>query len=867
MVRIAVLSFVLAFSALNTFSTEATAASYFDFEAGADQSCSCSLAPGFTIEVVTPGTTSFVSCPCVGKQGAPDTGFTGCSGDTTCGPTGNQDGLIAKHQSGCGFLTDDNNNVGIAGDIWITLSSPASTFSADIIDVDLHGATFEKFDITAYDATGTTSVGSAFATAPGGAADASCVSSAAGPGDGAPIPVAILAPGSIHYVRVAYTGTFSPSIAGWAIDNIRFDLDPIELNCFDTIDNDGDGRTDCADLDCDGIGICEYPESSCSDTFDNDNDGLTDCDDPDCQGVSGCPEIECDDGVDNDGNGDTDCGDANCDGVGICEFPESTCNDALDNDDDGDTDCADTDCDGVGTCENPESTCNDAIDNDDDGDTDCADPDCDGIGICEYPESTCNDSLDNDGDGDVDCQDLDCNGVGSCEIPESTCNDSIDNDGDGDTDCSDTDCQGVDGCPEIVCDDSVDNDSNGDTDCADSNCYGTCLTNSYSVDFQGPTVATGVLDSFSSVAITEGDILTTGPPPAAAMPAPGIAISGSASPIGLVPGGLGILPTLGGHVEIDALSYGRDDVEELALMFSVDEFATGIAGPSPPDVLTEGSIGSAEASADVFRFLGPVGPAAPGLVGSTAIRDGDGVPPTGLAGVGLIEPNVPTLTLPDNGDNLDAVDLNTTFLDLLGPIFFSMDGAFSDALEPGTAANSGSAAANGFLGGDVVVTPSPGSAPMLYAAATSLGLDLSGAGTDDLDALALQSDGDLIFTPGDVIASPATCGDPGVDCILFSVRRGSALIGTLDSLLGLAIGEGDILTNPVVGGSPPRIYIAAEALGLSTARSLGNPDDLNALDVPEPSRTSMLLIGAGGLLLVSKLRERRQRGRTHASRD
>jgi hypothetical protein len=60
--------------------------------------------------------------------------------------------------------------------------------------------------------------------------------------------------------------------------------------CYDGIDNDGDGKTDCADQDCDGVSGCEYgTELSCVDGIDNDGDGKMDCadkkdcrQDPDC---------------------------------------------------------------------------------------------------------------------------------------------------------------------------------------------------------------------------------------------------------------------------------------------------------------------------------------------------------------------------------------------------------------------------------------------------------------------------------------------------------------------------------------------------------------------------------------------------------
>ena len=70
---------------------------------------------------------------------------------------------------------------------------------------------------------------------------------------------------------------------------------------------------DCADQDCLGISGCEA-ESVCDDTLDNDNDGDTDCADSDCarfcvtcaEGPEETAE-SCSDGCDNDGDDwDTD---------------------------------------------------------------------------------------------------------------------------------------------------------------------------------------------------------------------------------------------------------------------------------------------------------------------------------------------------------------------------------------------------------------------------------------------------------------------------------------------------------------------------------------------------------------------------------
>jgi hypothetical protein len=341
----------------------------------------------------------------------------------------------------------------------------------------------------------------------------------------------------------------------------------------------------------------------------------------------------------------------------------------------------------------------------------------------------------------------------------------------------------------------------------------------------------GVLDSFVLTPITEGDILTTGVPGPPGpntpllgpLPAPGTEVGAIAGAPGVVPGGLGIIPGLPGFVEVDALSYGRDTGG--ALLFSVDEFATGVPGPIPPEVFSEGATGTTEASADAFTYLGPLvaTPLGP-VVGNTAVVDGDGVAPSGAPGLGLLEPNPPTLmTIPDPGDNLDALDMDTTLADLMGPIFFSLDAAFPDPLELGFPVNSGTAAGNGFSGADVLVSFA-GGAPALAIPAATLGLDLAGFDTDDLDALAFDdADGNQTYTAGDTV--------------LFSVRRGSAVIGALDSAFGIPIEEGDILTVP--GPIPPlnpAIFIAAEVLGLGTARSgtAGpfGPDDLDALDVP-----------------------------------
>ena len=131
--------------------------------------------------------------------------------------------------------------------------------------------------------------------------------------------------------------------------------------------------------------------------------------------------------------------------------------------------------------------------------------------------------------------------------------------------------------------------------------------------------------------------------------------------------------------------------------------------------------------------------------------------------------------------------------------------------------------AHGALAADVLCSNLSGSFSV-YASATTLGLDPV---YDDIDALAIWDNGDGVYSPS---STPFTWG-PGLgDMLLYSVRRTSSVVGTLDSQFGLPIQPGDVLTTPA--GGAPAIVIAAERLGLKTDRSnLFSMDDLDALDI------------------------------------
>lgn len=348
---------------------------------------------------------------------------------------------------------------------------------------------------------------------------------------------------------------------------------------------------------------------------------------------------------------------------------------------------------------------------------------------------------------------------------------------------------------------------------------------SFSITFQGPSNGIG------APPIDAASILVPTPPAPALGPLPAPTVAVPFAQLGIFP------PFTWNMPELDALSYGTamplyDNgsggwVLAPRFHFSVDPWAAGIPGsPAAPNVTSEGMLGNREASADVFINLPiPLAPLGPGVTfGNTAVLDGNGLAPSGVPGLGLIEPNPPTPGFPDPGDDLDAFSL----FNPMWPVYFSLDAGYIDPLD-GPPANLGSAPANGFSGADVVVVPAPFAVPVVWAPAAALGLRPG----DDLDALILWENGDGVFTPS---KKAFDWQFNNTDMLLFSVRRGSPIIGRRDSQFGIPIEEGDILMPPVGGAVNPGIFIAAEALGLITVRSGGSVtgfgDDLNALGLP-----------------------------------
>jgi len=381
----------------------------------------------------------------------------------------------------------------------------------------------------------------------------------------------------------------------------------------------------------------------------------------------------------------------------------------------------------------------------------------------------------------------------------------------------------------------------------------------FSIDYKGPTKAQ--FDSAQGLKITEGDVLFPGPgaPGIGNLPLPQIRVTGDDLSI---PNYGSCDPTVPGdacQAEIDCLSGGHDAlftptsfaaIEKGKVWFSTDEWAVGRTGiPSRPNLLSEAAPGVDEVSADIWADLGlstgPLGPSSPPS-GHSGVFDGNGMRSGSgrvYYGLGLSEVNPPIPGVPNLGDNLDALDIGSLVGGVFPPggLYYSLDSAFLDPLE--LVPNSGSAAASGFSGADVLYVPTVGAPPILYAPAGMLGLDSAGVpDVDDLDAMILRENGITGFQPS-VTAYDWLAGSS--DMLIFSVRRGSAVVGMLDSLFGVPIEPGDMLSTPRSlasggnGNGNPSIFIAAEVIGLATSRTdlVAYGDDLNAMDKTGPGET------------------------------
>ena len=143
--------------------------------------------------------------------------------------------------------------------------------------------------------------------------------------------------------------------SGSYVLNIRNMLGSEIGACFDRVDNDGDGLTDCADPDCTAEpGCCMGVPEVCNNLRDDDCDRLVDCADPNCTTTPFCVPPPPDAGPPPPRDG------------GVCASAElgvTACTNGRDDDCDGRADCRDPDCSPFG----PMGECCNGLDDNADG--------------------------------------------------------------------------------------------------------------------------------------------------------------------------------------------------------------------------------------------------------------------------------------------------------------------------------------------------------------------------------------------------------------------------------------------------------------------------------------------------------------------
>ena len=229
--------------------------------------------------------------------------------------------------------------------------------------------------------------------------------------------------------------------------------------CSDGLDNNVNGRIDCAEESCQRFDYCKNKVEICDNQIDDDGDGKADCNDSDCASAANCQTGEvkteiCDNQIDDDGDGKADCDDSDCASASNCQtgVKIEICDSQIDDDGDGKVDCEDEDCASAAHCQTVVKTeiCDNQMDDDGDGKADCEDEDCASAAHCQTVVKTeiCDNQMDDDADGKMDCEDEDCASAAHCQTVVKTeiCDNQIDDDNDGKADCEDSDCASAANC-------------------------------------------------------------------------------------------------------------------------------------------------------------------------------------------------------------------------------------------------------------------------------------------------------------------------------------------------------------------------------------------------------------------------------------
>jgi hypothetical protein len=313
---------------------------------------------------------------------------------------------------------------------------------------------------------------------------------------------------------------------------------------------------------------------------------------------------------------------------------------------------------------------------------------------------------------------------------------------------------------------------------------------------------------------------------------------------------------------IDAFSTNHAGLEgTIQIDFSVDRTTVGVGALGAEAALLQ-QMGDIYRSQAVFpapaAFVGTLGPGpfagvlpSAGGGGGNSLVINQGLPGPGVGGFGLLAggavlpPGVPAGTIVmGSHDNVDAFD-HVSQVPIVGPGtpgVYPLSSYFAVAPDEAASLNGGGGGPAGLISAADLfdVAPMvPGTAPVAYAPAASMGLDVvGGLNSDSIDALVLW---DLNLLGGPVNNGPGA--EPGIDFALFSLAPGSATLAQFN------LDAADVFFTDFTGAFAVYAFAADLGVGPAPGGPPFGPSNVDALEaVPEPATFVLAAIGLLGVL-------------------
>ena len=329
----------------------------------------------------------------------------------------------------------------------------------------------------------------------------------------------------------------------------------------------------------------------------------------------------------------------------------------------------------------------------------------------------------------------------------------------------------------------------------------------------------------SGVVFVDGDILTVGP-------------VGFPEPV------LDVFPPVGSYlnaVSADHERYTPAAADPIRIRFSVDRATSGLVGTAlhteflsnqqPGDIFIgeqqHPNPGMFVGLPGGLGFVGLLPPAVPGAPGFNVLEVDESqlFLTAGFGPGGFIPPAVPAPPIgPGTHDNVDAYNvLPDRELDLDGDSITDIDYFFS--VPPASAFVAGVSAADIFA----VAKGVPGTPPVPWAPAASLGLDMVGAPPNPQLELLDDVDGLVLWDFGEVDPAGGIMADPGLDYALVSLSEASASLVAIRTTTGLPVDGATVFFTDFSGSFA--VYLFGTQLGVADSFLEDLPQNIDALEI------------------------------------